>query len=222
VVLGSPEGEPKVFVWAVMPLRSFPIGGSCPDTAACPSSCRPRDATWQPPASTPISHPEMLPPLAFFAAPLAAAVPRAEIDRALLGGDAPRQVAVRYGLSATGLQRHQKHIAPSLIKAREAVEVGKASSVLNFVQQLVAKAHQFTDAAEKKGDLRTAMSGLRELTRMAELLAKLTGEIDQHNETNVVNVHITPEAASRIAQTYLARRRQPEKLTEVIDVSANA
>src|ERR1700741_3140811 len=111
-----------------------------------------------------------------------------EIDRALLSGEAARQVASRYGLSATGLQRHQKHIALSLVKAREAVEIGQASNVLSFVRGVVAKAHQFTDLAEQKGDLRTAMTGLRELTRMAELLAKLTGEIDQRSETNVLNV----------------------------------
>jgi hypothetical protein len=148
---------------------------------------------------------------------------RSEIDRALLSGDAPRQVASRYdGLSATGLQRHQKHITSSLVKARDAKEVGQASSVLSFVRGLVAKAHQFTDLAEQKGDLRTAMSGLRELTRMAELLAKLTGELDQRSETNILNVHVTPEAAAKIAETYLARRRAPAELTETIDVNVNA
>src|SRR5258708_179803 len=147
---------------------------------------------------------------------------RTEIDRALVSGEAPRQVASRYGLSATGVQRHQKHITSSLVKAREAKEVGQASNVLSFVRGLVAKAHQFTDLAEQKGDLRTAMSGLRELTRMAELLAKLTGEIDQRSQTNVLNVHVTPEAAAKIAETYLARRRPPAELTETIDVNVNA
>jgi hypothetical protein len=144
-----------------------------------------------------------------------------EIDRALLGGEAARQVAPRYGLSATGLQRHMKHIAPSLVKAREAVEVGQASNVLSFVRGLVTKAHQYTELAEQKGDLRTAMTGLRELTRMAELLAKLTGELEQRGETNIVNVSVTPEAAERIAQTFLARRQSqpqlPAKAMEVID-----
>jgi hypothetical protein len=172
---------------------------------------------------------------------------RDEIDRLLIGGDAPRRVAARYkGLSTTGLQRHQKHIGQLLkrayaadpdgllkktrdaeeeaIKEREAqekAEATQASSVLAFVRGLVAKAHQFTDAAEQKGDLRTAMSGLRELTRMAELLAKLTGELDQRSETNVLNVHVTPEAAAKIAETYLLRRRVPPALPEVIDVTVD-
>ena len=57
---------------------------------------------------------------------------------------------------------------------------------------------------------------------MAELLAKLTGELDQRSETNIVNVHVTPEAAAKIAETYLARRRPPAELPEVIDVNVNA
>jgi hypothetical protein len=146
---------------------------------------------------------------------------RTEIDKALLSGEAPRQVSARYGLSTTGLQRHQKHIAPSLIKARDKIEIGKATSVLKFVHDLVEKGKWFMDQSEQKGDLRTAMTGLRELTRMAELLGKLTGEIDQRSETNVLNVHVSPEAAARIAETYLARQRRPAELPEAIDVSAS-
>ena len=51
MVLGSPEGEPKVFAGVFMLLRSLPRGGSCPDTAACPTSCRLRDAVLLLPAS---------------------------------------------------------------------------------------------------------------------------------------------------------------------------
>src|SRR5580658_6312271 len=51
-----------------MPLRSLPIGGSCPDTAACPSSCRLHAAVSLPPTSTPTFHPEMPPPPASFVA----------------------------------------------------------------------------------------------------------------------------------------------------------
>jgi hypothetical protein len=139
---------------------------------------------------------------------------KTEIDRALLSGEAARQVASRYGLSATGLQRHQKHIAPSLVKAREAVEVGQASNVLSFVRGLVDKAHQFTNLAEQKGDLRTAMTGLRELTRMAELLAMLiylvrrgfaNGRIDGRKRRLVPEYWLSPELTQAILYLILCR-----------------
>ena len=43
-----------------MPLRALLLAGSCPGSAACPSSCRRRAAVLPPRASTPISHPETL------------------------------------------------------------------------------------------------------------------------------------------------------------------
>src|SRR5208283_2732766 len=75
VVLGSPEGEPKVFAGALMLLRSLPTAGSCPGSDACPTSCRPHDAVWPLPASAPTCHREMLQPLAFFAVLLATVSP---------------------------------------------------------------------------------------------------------------------------------------------------
>src|SRR5208283_1806182 len=74
-MLGSPEGEPKVFAWSLMRLRSLRLGGSCPDSAACPTSCRPHGAVWLRPTSALISHPGTHPPLAFFVALHATTVP---------------------------------------------------------------------------------------------------------------------------------------------------
>jgi hypothetical protein len=75
VVLGSPEGPPKVFAGVFMLLRSLQRGGSCPDSGVCPTLCRPRDAVLLPPASAPTCHQETHPPPAFFVALHAASVP---------------------------------------------------------------------------------------------------------------------------------------------------
>src|ERR1700722_9859821 len=58
-----------------MPLRSLPQGGSCPDSDACPTSCRPRGAVLLPPASAPTCHRETHPQHAFFVALHVATVP---------------------------------------------------------------------------------------------------------------------------------------------------
>ncbi len=68
MVLGSPEGEPKVFARAFMPLRSLRPSGSCPDTAARPISCRPRGEGLPLPTSTPTCRRETHPQPAFFIA----------------------------------------------------------------------------------------------------------------------------------------------------------
>ena len=76
MVLGSPEGEPKACSRVFMPLRSLPKGGSYPDTASCPSSCRRRVAVLLPPTSAPTCHRGMPPPPAFFVALHATTSPR--------------------------------------------------------------------------------------------------------------------------------------------------
>src|ERR1700722_2248047 len=75
VVLGSPEGEPKFVSRAFMPLHSLLLDGSYPDSAACPTSCRPHDAAARQPASTRTSHPGRLPRPGFVVVPHAGYVP---------------------------------------------------------------------------------------------------------------------------------------------------
>jgi putative transposase len=58
-----------------MPPRSLPPAGSYPNSASCPTSCRPRDAGGRRLASAPTSHRGMLPRLGFVVVPHAGCVP---------------------------------------------------------------------------------------------------------------------------------------------------
>jgi hypothetical protein len=141
---------------------------------------------------------------------------RTEIDCAVAGGEILTLVAQRFGISRSGLKRHRKHIPASLVVAPQAKDVARASTVLEHVQGLLDEAKRFKILAEEKGDIRTAMLALREVVRIVELLAKLTGELEV-GDTNVLHVHVTPEKATEIAQMYLSRRK-PAALPEAIDV----
>ena len=60
---------------------------------------------------------------------------RGEIERALLAGTSLRNIAQRYGTSATALHRHKaEHLARHLVKAHEAREVARADSLLADVR----------------------------------------------------------------------------------------
>jgi len=149
-----------------------------------------------------------------------------EIDRAIANGETYSSLAKRFNLSMTGLKRHRGHIPPSVMPALTAMpsaEIVHALTVLEHVHHLLGEARRLKELAEKRGDIRTAMYGLRELVRIVELFARITGELEpSRNETNILNVHVTPEAAAKIAETYLARRREPAQLPEPIDVNASA
>jgi hypothetical protein len=116
---------------------------------------------------------------------------REEIDRALVGGASNRSAASLYDVSEAAVRRHKaNHLPAKLVMAEQAAEVTEASNLLAQVQDLQGRALTILDKAEGTGDLRTALSAIREARGNLELLAKLLGELD---DRPVLNLHISPE-----------------------------
>ena len=102
-----------------------------------------------------------------------------EINEALLGTEAYRIIAKRFGASASAMYRHQQeHLPQALVRASDASEVLSADNLLEKVSGLEADARRIATTAETSGDLRVALAGIRELVRITELLPKLTGQLD--------------------------------------------
>lgn len=133
---------------------------------------------------------------------------RLEIDRALLDGEAYRHIAARFDTSTGALQRHREHLPNQLVKASEAQEVAQADNLLAQVKSLQTRALSILDRADAAGDLRTALSAIREARGNLELLAKLLGELQP--ESTTVNVYSTPEWLSLRAVVITALRPYPE------------
>ncbi len=114
---------------------------------------------------------------------------RAEIEQLLLENEPLRDVAGRYRVSKSALERHKKaHIPLALVKAQNAAEAAQADTLLEQVQHLKARALTILDKAEGAGDLKTALSAIREARNTLELLAKLMGELDESPTINLVSV----------------------------------
>jgi hypothetical protein len=114
-----------------------------------------------------------------------------EINEALLAGETYRNIAKRFSVSISSLSRHKnQHIPKAMTKAQEAQEVAQADNLLEQVQNLQAKALSILAKAEASGDLRTALTGIREARACLELLAKLQGELQQEG---TVNITLAPE-----------------------------
>jgi hypothetical protein len=112
---------------------------------------------------------------------------RPEIDRALAEGAPNRRIATQYSLSEASVRRHHdSHLPATLSKAHEAEEVARADELLGRVESLQARTLAVLEAAEETGDLRTALSAIREARNNLELLAKLLGELDERPQLNVV------------------------------------
>lgn len=115
---------------------------------------------------------------------------RAVIDRDLLAGVPIRDVAGRHELAKSAVARHKAdHIPAALAKAHDAAAVADADDLLRQAGALRSKAISLLIAAEKAGDFRTALAGVREARGCLELLARLLGEL---RDGPTVNVTISP------------------------------
>ena len=78
------------------------------------------------------------------------------------------------------MHRHsQGHVSKTLAKAIQAAELAPSDDLLQKVQDIESDAKRILGKAENADDLRTAISAIRELTWIVELLAKLRGKLRQ-------------------------------------------
>ena len=114
---------------------------------------------------------------------------RQAIDAALIQSTPNRRIASQHTLNEAAIRRHAaSHLPAALSLASAAANVAHADDLIAQVHKLAADAQRIATAAEASKDFRTALAGVRELTRIVELLAKLRGDINEGSTVNVVNV----------------------------------
>ena len=129
-----------------------------------------------------------------------------EVNQALLRGEASRVLARRLGLSRYAIMRHaRKHLDRALRPAYTQAELSQAHELREQLEHFRDEALRLKEKAEKKGDLRTALGAIRELCRIVELVAKLSGQLSERATTNILNVSLDAETARRVARAYLER-----------------
>ena len=132
---------------------------------------------------------------------------RKQIEQALLCGDSYRVVTQRFAVSRDAVARHRRHLPAALAHARELKGVVPGDGLLVQLRELTSEAQRIKAMAEKAGDHRTMLAAVRELCRIVELIAKLSGELESHSETKILNVTLDAETARRISDTFLARHQ---------------
>jgi len=116
---------------------------------------------------------------------------REAINRELAGNTAIPALAAKYRVSEDALLRHKaNHLPAALAKAHEAGEIAHGDDLLQQVRQLRGKAISILMQAERAGDLKTALMGVREARACVELLLEVEGEL---NRAPVVNLTLSVE-----------------------------
>jgi transposase-like protein len=134
---------------------------------------------------------------------------RQAVEECLLEGQSYRSIAKRFSISAPALFRHKTHLLESVRRSHDAGEVLRADALADHVKQLrartedlYAEAESILGQARRAKDLKTALDGIRTASAViretrgnAELLARLTGELQQSSTNQVVTI-VLPAAAS--------------------------
>ena len=146
---------------------------------------------------------------------------REGIDRALIEGVSAAEISGRYRtLGERAVRRHRSnHLPAKLVMAEKAAEVAEADNLLDQVGDLQRRALAILDKAEEAGELKTALSAIREARGNLELLAKLLGELD---ERPVVNLNVSPEWLELRAVIVTALEPHPEAMGAVVDALEGA
>jgi hypothetical protein len=132
---------------------------------------------------------------------------RREIDAALLNETPLRNIAQRYGTSATALHRHREHLPRQLVKAREQEDVSQAIDVIKQLKAINGATLAILKEArdDKNGEL--ALKAVDRIQRQLELQAKLLGELQQEG---TINITVSPEWLSIRAVILQAVTPYPE------------
>ncbi len=119
---------------------------------------------------------------------------RKAIDEALITGLPLREISRRWGVSKDAASRHRKHVTPALARvvSRRRADAGPESA-LDRLEELYGRASVVLEAAEREGQASLSLAAIRELRGIVEMLARITGELDDRPQLNVLNVHATPE-----------------------------
>ena len=112
---------------------------------------------------------------------------REQIDRALVGGSAKRDVSALFRVSEDAVTRHAAaHLPKALAQAHEAREAERADDLLSEARRLKEITMGLLGRAVQANDLRTALVAVREARGNLELIGKLLGELDEHPQVNVM------------------------------------
>jgi hypothetical protein len=119
---------------------------------------------------------------------------RDEIDAAIVGPESNRSIAGRFSLSESSLQRHAAaHVSEALARIASNRVDESNRSLLARLEALVGRVEAILDQAEQSGKVTTALSAVRELRSLLELLGKATGELKPDGAITVVNLATSPD-----------------------------
>jgi hypothetical protein len=144
-----------------------------------------------------------------------------KIDKELVANLPQRQVARRYGISPDSIKRHlaSGHVVRTISKAAEAKEILQGVDLVAKLHELAVDAQQILEESRNVKQYSAAMAAIREMARIVELVARLTGQLD---ESTRVNILVQQQAAAAAEQDLMLDRLTVPELAELRRLVAKA
>jgi DNA-binding XRE family transcriptional regulator len=140
---------------------------------------------------------------------------RDEIDREIVSRQPYRALARTFGVSKDSISRHANlHIPETLTTANAIAEVVRADMLLDRVEVLVSEAEGLLTYGKDERQAKAWEGGLRELRKCLELLARVTGELDERPQ---VNLAVFPEWVTVRTRLLAAVESHPEARGWLVD-----
>ncbi len=115
------------------------------------------------------------------------------MDECLVGGMSNREAGRRFGITKDSVARHRANHVSSALQATVVEQTTQAAqSALARLEDLFSRVHRVLATAERDGKHSLVLQAAREMRQTAEVLAKITGELDERNQVQVLNVTADP------------------------------
>lgn len=145
---------------------------------------------------------------------------RDSIDEAIVSGKSYRVISRQYTVSKDAVYRHaQNHLPETVKKAHAIKEAGRASKLLDRVETLVSEAEGLLKHGKDKKQAKAWGTGIGELRKCLELLARVTGELDERPQ---INFAVLPAWVEIRTAILAAVEPYPEIRGKVADAIRNA
>ena len=142
---------------------------------------------------------------------------RDSIDEAIVSGQSYRDIARRYAIGKDSVGRHaMNHLPDTIKKAHSLQETGRADVLLDRVESLITDAEGLLVHGRDKQKAKPWADGIRELRKCLELLARVTGELDDRPQINLVALPAWVEIRAVILAAVAPFPEIREKVTDAI------
>jgi hypothetical protein len=117
----------------------------------------------------------------------------AEIDRKVVGGVPYQKIAAQYGMSSKAISRHKvNHLSPGVVAVPDSPEISPEAPLLERLEAQLADTRLFLRIAKQRRIPGQGLAAMREMRATLELIARITGELDDR-PTTVINLTNSPE-----------------------------